>query len=428
MAYTNSPLVNYTKLSPNHSGQRTHKIDRISPHCVVGQCSVETLGSIFYPSSRQASCQYGIGYDGRVGMYCEEKNRSWCTSSNANDQRAITIEVASDTTHPYAMKDAAYKKLIELCIDICKRNGATKLIWFADKNKSLNYEPKNGEMVITVHRWFANKSCPGDWLYSRLGDLAAKVTAALNPSQSSTDKNETANKVLYKVQVGAFKNETNANNLKKELESKGFQTYKVKINGYWKIQLGAFSKKSNAEALLTKVKNAGYKDAFITVVGNETKPVTGGSSTSNATQTKPATTQKIKEKDTVRVKKGAKTYTGGNLADFVYTRDHIVSELSGKRAVITYGGEVVAAVNVDNLTLVKKNAGTSSNSSATKTFHKNDKVRVVKGAKSYTGGGLADFVYSTVYTVLEEPSGDRVVIGINGQVTAAVNAKNLYKA
>ena len=198
MAYTNSPLVNYTKLSPNHSGQRTHKIDRISPHCVVGQCSVETLGSIFYPSSRQASCQYGIGYDGRVGMYCEEKNRSWCTSSNANDQRAITIEVASDTTHPYAMKDAAYKKLIELCIDICKRNGATKLIWFADKNKSLNYEPKNGEMVITVHRWFANKSCPGDWLYSRLGDLAAKVTAALNPSQSNTNKNATAKRSFTK--------------------------------------------------------------------------------------------------------------------------------------------------------------------------------------------------------------------------------------
>ena len=102
MAYTNSPLVAYTKLSPNHSGQRTHSIDRITPHCVVGQCSVETLGSIFAPSSRQASSNYGIGADGRVGMYVEEKNRSWCSSSNANDQRAVTIECASDTTEPYA--------------------------------------------------------------------------------------------------------------------------------------------------------------------------------------------------------------------------------------------------------------------------------------------------------------------------------------
>ena len=109
MAYTNSSLVSYTKLSPNHSGQRTHSIDRITPHCVVGQCSVETLGNIFLPVSKQASCNYGIGEDGRIGMYVEEKNRSWCSSSNANDQRAITIECASDTAEPYAFKDVVYQ-------------------------------------------------------------------------------------------------------------------------------------------------------------------------------------------------------------------------------------------------------------------------------------------------------------------------------
>ena len=112
MAYTNSPLVSYTKLSPNHSGQRTHSIDRITPHCVVGQCSVETLGNIFLPTSRQASSNYGIGVDGRVGMYVEEKNRSWCSSSGANDQRAVTIECASDATEPYAFKDIVYQTLI----------------------------------------------------------------------------------------------------------------------------------------------------------------------------------------------------------------------------------------------------------------------------------------------------------------------------
>lgn len=186
MAYTNSPLVSYTKLSPNHSGQRTHSIDRITPHCVVGQCSVETLGNIMYPTSRQASCNYGIGPDGRVGMYVEEKNRSWCSSSNANDQRAITIECASDTFHPYAMNDKVYATLITLCTDICRRNGKKKLLWFADKNKSLNYIPAADEMVLTVHRWFANKSCPGDWLYSRLSDVAAKVTANLSSTASTT--------------------------------------------------------------------------------------------------------------------------------------------------------------------------------------------------------------------------------------------------
>ena len=179
MAYTNSPMVSYTKLSPNHSGQRTHNIDRITPHCVVGQCSVETLGNIFLPVSRQASSNYGIGPDGCVGMYVEEKNRSWCSSSNANDQRAVTIECASDTTEPYAFRDVVYQTLIKLCVDICKRNGKTKLLWLGDKAKTLNYNPKPDEMILTVHRWFANKSCPGNWMYARMGDLAKKVTAAL---------------------------------------------------------------------------------------------------------------------------------------------------------------------------------------------------------------------------------------------------------
>ena len=179
MAYTNSSLVSYTKLSPNHSGLRTHNIDRITPHCVVGQCSVETLGSIFLPVSKQASCNYGIGVDGRIGMYVEEKNRSWCSSSNANDQRAVTIECASDTTEPYAFKDVVYQTLIKLCVDICKRNGKSKLLWLGDKDKTLAYSPKTDEMLLTVHRWFANKSCPGNWMYARMGDLAEKVTAQL---------------------------------------------------------------------------------------------------------------------------------------------------------------------------------------------------------------------------------------------------------
>lgn len=217
MSYTNSSMVSYTKLSPNHSGQRTHSIDRITPHCVVGQCSIETLGNIFYPSSREASCQYGIGSDGRVGMYVEEKNRSWCSSSNANDQRAVTIECASDTTEPYAMNSAVYETLIKLCTDICKRNGKKKLLWFGDKNTTLNYSPKSDEMVLTVHRWFANKSCPGDWLYARLGDVAAKVTAEL--SGISTSISTATATGLYRVrkiwsdaksQKGAFKSLENA--------------------------------------------------------------------------------------------------------------------------------------------------------------------------------------------------------------------------
>ena len=179
MGYTNSPLVDCVKMSPNHSGKRTHRIDRITPHCVVGQCSAERIGDCF-PAGREASCNYGIGYDGRVCLIVDEANRSWCTSSNANDQRAITIECASDSTHPYAFKDACYKKLVKLCIDICQRNGIKKMLWINNKEKALNYEPKAGEGIFTVHRWYANKSCLGDWMYNRMGQLCDEVNAGLN--------------------------------------------------------------------------------------------------------------------------------------------------------------------------------------------------------------------------------------------------------
>jgi len=179
MGYTNSPLVDCVKMSPNHSGKRTHRIDHITPHCVVGQCSAERIGDCF-PAGREASCNYGIGYDGRVCLIVDEANRSWCTSSNANDQRAITIECASDSTHPYAFKDACYKKLVKLCIDICQRNGIKKMLWINNKEEALNYEPKAGEGIFTVHRWYANKSCPGDWMYNRMGQLCDEVNAGLN--------------------------------------------------------------------------------------------------------------------------------------------------------------------------------------------------------------------------------------------------------
>ena len=171
----NSPLVSYTKISPNKTSPRNHKIDTITIHCVVGKCSVETLGSIFAPKSRQASSNYGIGPDGRIGMYVEEKDRSWCSSNAANDHRSITIEVASETTHPYAVPEAAYESLIELLVDICKRNDIKELKWKADKSLI----GKTSEQNMTVHRWFSSTACPGDYLYEHHGDIAAKVNAKL---------------------------------------------------------------------------------------------------------------------------------------------------------------------------------------------------------------------------------------------------------
>lgn len=214
MAYTNSKLVNYTRISPNRSVNRNHKIDTVSIHCVVGQCSVETLGSIFASTSKEASSNYGIGYDGRIGLYVEEKDRSWCTSSASNDNRAITIEVASDTYHPYRVKDVAYKSLIKLLVDICKRNGIKKLVWSTNKSERMNH--LNG-CNMTVHRDYANKSCPGDYLYNLHGQIAKEVNAQLGSGTSSTTT--TTKKTLYRVrktwkdvksQKGAFYDLSNA--------------------------------------------------------------------------------------------------------------------------------------------------------------------------------------------------------------------------
>lgn len=188
MAYTNSPLVDYTRISPNRTPNRTHAIDTITIHCVVGQCSVETLGAIFAPSTRQASSNYGIGYDGRIGMYVEEKDRSWCSSSASNDHRAITIEVASDTYHPYAVNDKAYAALLNLVTDICRRNGIKKLVWSTNKNERMNH--LNG-CNMTVHRDYANKSCPGDYLYNRHGEIAAEVNKRLGATSGNDDGGST---------------------------------------------------------------------------------------------------------------------------------------------------------------------------------------------------------------------------------------------
>lgn len=207
---SNSPLVSFTKISPSKS-TRTAKIDTITIHCVVGQCSVETLGALFANASYRASSNYGVGKDGRIGMYVEEKDRSWCSSNTANDNRAVTIEVASDNFHPYAVNDVAYNALIKLVADICKRNGIKKLLWKADK--SLIGQPDKQNM--TVHRWFANKACPGDYLYNRMGDIAEKAnkiiggygtdyqpvpTPSQNPQNSST-QTSTKKDVNYIVRV-----------------------------------------------------------------------------------------------------------------------------------------------------------------------------------------------------------------------------------
>lgn len=312
---SNSSLVSYTKLSPNHSGQRTHSIDRITPHCVVGQLSAESICGCFTSTSRQASCNYGIGTDGKIALCVEEKNRSWCSSSNANDQRAVTIECASDLKEPYAMNSKVYASLVNLCVDICKRNGKSKLLWLGDKDKTLNYSPKSNEMVLTVHRWFANKSCPGNWLYARLGDLATEVTKKLGGSSDSSSTTTTTD-TLYRVR-------------KTWADSKS--------------QLGAYKVLANAKKKADE--NPGYS-----VFDENGKVVYSGKSTTTTTTFTPYLVRVTA--DVLNIRKGAGTNYGTNGAirdKGVYT---IVAEASGQGA--TKWGKLKSGAGWISLDYTKK--------------------------------------------------------------------------
>ncbi len=499
---SNSNLVSCTKISPHKNSPRNHAIDTITIHCVVGQCSAERIGEIF-AQAREVSSNYGIGYDGRIGMYVEEKDRSWCSSSASNDHRAVTIEVASDTTEPYAVTDKAYAALIDLVTDICKRNGIKALLWKGDKSLIGQIDKQN----MTVHRWFAAKSCPGTYLYNLHPQIAAEVNARLGaqaeqaepeekPQEQPTSEkavtprttapaandkywikttkgglnecieiNTTTGSVLsncvgyawgraYEIlgsrpslsrgnaedwhgntgdgyargsvpKVGAIvcwrkgkagnqadgaghvavieKVYDNGDVLTSNSNYKGTRFYTMRVtksSGYtpWSgytlqgfIYLpvkeqaekpqtgGAFgigdevsftgSKHYiNANAANGKACKSGR--AKITAIAAKGKhpyhlvKVTGGGSTvhgwvdaadvagAEQAQAGAAASDEIKVGSTVRLRKGAKTYTGGSLASFVYNRDHVVKQINGKRVVITYGKTVIAAVNVDDLTLV----------------------------------------------------------------------------
>lgn len=172
---SNSPLVTYTRISPHKTSPRTHAIDTITIHCYVGQVTAKQGCDYFATTDKKASCNYVVGRDGSIGLCVSEADRSWCSSSTANDERAVTIETACDTTHPYAVTTEAYNALIDLVTDICRRNGITKLLWKADKSLIGQVDQQN----MTVHRWFANKACPGDYLYNRHGEIADAVNARL---------------------------------------------------------------------------------------------------------------------------------------------------------------------------------------------------------------------------------------------------------
>lgn len=322
---SNSPLVSYTKISPNKTSPRNHKIDTVTIHCVVGQCSVETLGNIFAPTSRQASANYGIGVDGRVGMYVEEKDRSWCSSNAANDHRAVTIEVASDTTEPYAVNAKAYAALIDLLVDICQRNGITKLVWSTNKADRVNH--KNG-CNMTVHRDYANKSCPGTYLYERHAQIASEVNKRLGSTTTNPEPEKPSTDVQGAFKVGDI------------VEFKGYKHYST-------ANASKGSSVKPCRAKVTQVYKTGkhpYHVRAVNSLGAFTSGVYGWVDAADL-----APIGEIKAGDKVKVL-NAVTYIGQKFK--TYYDEYDVIQVNGDRVVIGIGKTVTAAINIKNIQLV----------------------------------------------------------------------------
>lgn len=218
---SNSPLVTYTRITKNKTSPRNHEIDTITIHCIVGQWTAKQGCDYFATTNNECSANYVVGKDGSIGLCVDEKDRAWTSggsykvngiSGSMNDHRAVTIEVASDTKHPYKITDAAYKALVNLVADICQRNNIKELKWQADKSLVGQVDKQN----MTVHRWFAAKACPGDYLYNLHGQIAKEVNERLNPKAQSPSN------IIYRVQVGAYGKKSNAEAMQKKLKAAGF--------------------------------------------------------------------------------------------------------------------------------------------------------------------------------------------------------------
>lgn len=327
---SNSKLVTYTRLSPHKNSPRNHVIDTITIHCIAGQWTAKQGCDYFATTGRDCSANYVVGKDGSIGLSVEEKDRSWCSSSGSNDHRAVTIEVASDAAHPYAVTDAAYKALVDLCVDICQRNGIKELKWKADRSLIGQVDKQN----MTVHRWFANKACPGDYLYNRHGQIAAEVNARLGATSKPSGGGDASTPV------------------KDEKPAPGLAVGSVVAFTGTKHYISSMAVNGKSckpgEAKVTAVAKSGKHPYHLIKTTDSSSTVYGWVDAADVKVMAPAIVKGSK----VRVAKGAKTYNGGSLASFVYTTTYTVIQIDGPRVVIGLNGVVTAAINIKDLTLV----------------------------------------------------------------------------
>ena len=300
MVYTNSSLATYKNLTKNRTSPRNHVVDTITIHCYVGQVTAKQGCDYFATTDRQASSNYIVGHDGSIGLSVEEKDRAWTSSNAANDNRAITIETACDTTYPYAVTDKALNALINLVADICKRNNIKKLIWSADKYDRINH--RNG-CNITVHRDFAATACPGDYLYNKHPYIVEQVNKKLNVvavNYSSSIKTLVEKKVIDSPDYWNVQ-QNNLKYLKDLLDKTSKVVQSKKINSFTNVKdainhlvkckvidspaywISNYSKIKYLDSLLIKVANQiEYKSSYLVQVTADSLNIRKGAGTNYA--------------------------------------------------------------------------------------------------------------------------------------------------
>lgn len=382
MAFTNSKLVSLTRISPNRNSPRNQPITKITPHHMAGVNSIEQFADIVANPNRQMSANYGIGNDGRIVLTCPEGDRSWCSSSPWNDNRAVTIEVSNSAygdASGWPIGTAAYNSLINLCVDICKRNGIPKLIFTGDTSGSL-----------TFHYMYAATACPGPWLKAHAQDLCDKVNAKLNAGGGTTEK-PVDNSKTYTVSLSA--------------NSAIYDTPGGKITG---------TPGTSGKYTIVEEKKIGY------ITYGKLKSGVGWVIVKDETP-KETSTGKFKTGDLVKIKSGARYYNGGAIPNWVVAENWYISSISGDRAVLglnqAKNRNIQSPINTKDITLVA--------STASRDIVKGDKVKVINPIIYGTNKKFTVFV--SVYTVLEA-NGDRVVISSDGKnVTTAIAKSNLQK-
>lgn len=377
MAYTNSSLVTYTRISPNRNSPRNQPITKITIHHMAGVCSVEDFGNIVAPVARQMSANYAIGNDGRIGLFCPESDRSWCSSSPWNDNRAITIEVSNSAygeASGWPVSEAAYNSLIKLCVDICKRNGIKKLYFTGDQNGSLTY-----------HYMFAATGCPGPWIKARTQDICNKVNAQLNLTTPINPPESTTKPTTSQFKVGDL----------------------VSINSGARYYTG-----------ITIPNWVAVEKWYISSISGD-RAVLGLNEAKNRNIQSP-----INTKDITLVTAKANTYTKAlKASDLIYNE-------AGGRIIGTVGTNGVFTI-VEDKTINGIVYGKLKSGAGWVVCYNNSTIKVgdyVKVINPVVYGTTRKFsVFTDKYKVLEI-NGNRVVISSDGKnVTAAIDKKNIQK-